>query len=140
MDPRRLLLLRCAPIVILVAVWEIAVRGNDRLAFFFGTPSKIISYFVSRIGDGSLVADFTVTLGEVMGGFLIGNLVGTSLGLALWFSRIVFLVARPYIVALGSAPLVALAPLLIIWFWNRICGQSSHRCILHCVCRAVSGL
>lgn len=110
------MLLRCAPAVVLVAVWEFAVRGNDRLAFFFGTPSKIIGYFVSRTGDGSLVADFTVTLGEVIGGFLIGNLIGTSVGLALWFSRIVFLVARPYIVALGSAPLVTLAPLLIIWF------------------------
>jgi ABC-type nitrate/sulfonate/bicarbonate transport system permease component len=61
MDPKKLLLLRFAPAVILVAVWEFAVRGNDRLAFFFGTPSKIIDYLVSRIGDGSLVADFTVT-------------------------------------------------------------------------------
>jgi ABC-type nitrate/sulfonate/bicarbonate transport system permease component len=60
MDPKKLLLLRFAPAVILVAVWEFAVRGNDRLAFF-GTPSKIIDYLVSRIGDGSLVADFTVT-------------------------------------------------------------------------------
>ncbi len=62
------------------------------------------------------MTDFTTTLGEVVAGFLIGNLVGTALGLALWFSRHVFLIARPYIVALGSAPLITLAPLLIIWF------------------------
>jgi NitT/TauT family transport system permease protein len=112
----KLLLLRCIPAVLFLVFWEVAVRGNDRLAFFFGSPGKIAAYFVSRIADGSLVADFTTTLSEVVVGFLIGNIVGTALGLALWFSRLVFLVARPYIIALGSAPLVALAPLLVIWF------------------------
>src|SRR5258708_2763532 len=112
----KLFLLRCVPALLLLAFWELAVHNNERLLFFFGSPSKIANYFVSRVADGSLVTDFTTTLGEVVAGFLIGNLVGTALGLALWFSRHVFLIARPYIVALGSAPLITLAPLLIIWF------------------------
>ena len=62
------------------------------------------------------MTDFFTTLGEVVVGFVIGNLVGTVIGLALWFSRTMFLVFRPYIIALGSAPLITLAPLLIIWF------------------------
>lgn len=111
-----LFIFRCAPAILVIVAWELAVRGNGRLEFFFGAPSKIVGYFVSRIADGSLVMDFATTLGEVVVGFVIGNLVGTLVGLALWFSRTVFLVARPYIIALGSAPLVAMAPLLIIWF------------------------
>jgi NitT/TauT family transport system permease protein len=112
----KLFLFRCIPLIVLLVFWELAVRDNTRLTFFFGSPSKIAGYFLSRIADGSLVADFITTLGEVVVGFLIGNLVGTIIGLALWFSRTIFLVSRPYIVALGSAPLITLAPLLILWF------------------------
>jgi NitT/TauT family transport system permease protein len=116
MNRINLLLLRCFPAVVLLIAWEYGARGNNRFQFFFGAPSKIAGYFVSRVADGSLLMDFATTLGEVVVGFVIGNLVGTILGLALWFSRTAFLVARPYIIALGSAPLVAMAPLLIIWF------------------------
>jgi len=112
----KLFLLRCLPAIVLLAVWELVVRDNTRLIFFFGSPSKIASYFMSRLADGSLLTDFGTTLGEVVAGFVIGNVLGTAIGLALWFSRPVFLVARPYIIALGSAPLITLAPLLIIWF------------------------
>lgn len=116
MHRTKLLLLRCAPAILLLVAWEFAARGNHRFTFFFGAPSKIIGYFISRLADGSLLVDFGTTLGEVIVGFLIGNVVGTAIGLALWFSRTAFLVSRPYIIALGSAPLVAMAPLLIIWF------------------------
>jgi NitT/TauT family transport system permease protein len=116
LNKTKLFLFRCLPAVVLLILWELLVRDNTRLIFFFGSPTKIIAYFVSRIADGSLVIDFSSTFGEVVAGFIIGNLLGTAIGLALWFSRPVFLVARPYIVALGSAPLITLAPLLIIWF------------------------
>jgi len=112
----KLLLFRCIPAIVLLVIWELMVRDNIRLIFFFGSPTKIAGYFVSRITDGSLITDFITTLSEVIFGFVIGNLAGTIIGLALWFSRTIFLVARPYIVALGSAPLITLAPLLIIWF------------------------
>jgi NitT/TauT family transport system permease protein len=112
----KLFLLRCIPAFVLLVFWQLAVQDNARLVFFFGSPSKIGSYFLSGIADGSLVKDFAITFGEVVVGFLIGNLVGTIIGLGLWFSRTAFLVARPYIIALGSAPLITLAPLLVIWF------------------------
>src|ERR1700722_10357727 len=96
----KLFLLRCLPAIVLLAFWELMVRDNTRLIFFFGSPSKIASYFASRLVDGSLFNDFGTTLGEVVVGFVIGNVLGTAIGLALWFSRSVFLVARPYIIAL----------------------------------------
>jgi NitT/TauT family transport system permease protein len=113
---KKLFVLRCIPLILLLLFWELIVHENANLAFFFGSPSKIAHYFLSKLWDGSLISDFTTTLGEVVIGFLIGNVVGTGLGLAFWFSRTAFLVSRPYIVALGSAPLITLAPLLIVWF------------------------
>lgn len=109
-------LLRPVPLVAFVVAWEFGVRGNDRSAFFFGQPSKILFYLWTRTIDGSLAADFAVTFSEATLGFVVGNLVGTAIGLGLWYSSTAFQIARPYIIALGSAPVFAFAPLLIIWF------------------------
>jgi NitT/TauT family transport system permease protein len=38
------------------------------------------------------------------------------LGLSLWYSRFVSRVVQPFVVALGSIPIIALAPMVIIWF------------------------
>lgn len=66
--------------------------------------------------DGSLPIDLGATFLEASVGFILGNVVGTAVGLSLWYSKTAFQIARPYIITLGSAPIFALAPLLIIWF------------------------
>jgi NitT/TauT family transport system permease protein len=96
--------------------WELIVRGDRQLVFFFGLPSKIGSYLIWKTLDGSLLTDFTITFIEAVAGFIIGNILGTLVGLSLWYSKIAFAIARPYIIVLGSAPVFALAPILIIWF------------------------
>src|SRR6266404_4427941 len=115
-EPRHIRIYRAIPFVVFIFLWEFLVRGDDRLVFFFGLPSRITAYLISKTIDGSLPTDFGVTLVEALAGFVIGNLVGTLIGLSLWYSRTAFLISRPYIIALGSAPIFALAPLLIIWF------------------------
>jgi NitT/TauT family transport system permease protein len=67
-------------------------------------------------GDGSLWRDTYVTGLETLLGFLVGNLVGTLIGLSLWYSRFVSRVVEPFVIALGSIPIIALAPIIIIWF------------------------
>jgi NitT/TauT family transport system permease protein len=104
------------PIVGFLVLWEFFVRADRKLVFFFGLPSKIGAYLFSKTMDGSLPVDVMTTLTEVLLGFIIGNLLGTLVGLSLWYSKTAFLISRPYIIALGSAPIFALAPLLIIWF------------------------
>ena len=66
--------------------------------------------------DGSLFTDTRITAIETLLGFVIGNVLGTLIGLALWYSRFVSRVVQPFIVALGSIPIIALAPICIIWF------------------------
>jgi NitT/TauT family transport system permease protein len=116
-DNRTLLrVLRVLPLLVGLGVWEWYVTGDNQRIFFFGQPSAIGKHFWQNLLNGSLFVDAGTTLLEVVAGFLLGNIVGTMLGLALWYSKTTFAIARPYIIALGTAPIFALAPLLVIWF------------------------
>lgn len=121
MDPKvRLFLWRLLPLIVFLSIWELSVRGDSRLIFYFGLPSRIWHHLVAKISNGSLINDFITTLSETVLGFTLGNLLGTFIGLVLWFSNRLFEISKPYIIALGSAPIFALAPLMIIWFGTGI--------------------
>ncbi len=85
-------------------------------AFLYGSPGAIAGDLMTRAarrlaGRGSYVTGL-----ETLAGFVFGNLLGTAIGLLLWYSRFVSRVVQPFILALGSIPIIALAPIVIIWF------------------------
>jgi NitT/TauT family transport system permease protein len=89
---------------------------NPDKLFYYGAPSKILLSFYQKIVDTTLLVDFGITFTETILGFMLGNILGVLIGLALWFSNTLFKIAKPYILILGSAPIFALAPLIMIWF------------------------
>jgi NitT/TauT family transport system permease protein len=105
-----------AILVAFLSFWEHATSGNTAIAFMFGSPSAIAGFLGQMVRDGSLVRDTYVTGLETLLGFFVGNLFGTLIGLSLWYSRFVSRVVEPFIIALGSIPIIALAPIIIIWF------------------------
>jgi NitT/TauT family transport system permease protein len=115
---RELAILACQAglLAAIVAAWEYAVAGRALNAFLFGSPSAIWTFLVKMWHDGSLVRDTWITGLETLLGFVLGNVIGTVLGLGLWYSRFVSRVVQPFVIALGSIPIVALAPIMIIWF------------------------
>jgi NitT/TauT family transport system permease protein len=70
---------------------------------------------VEVLWDGSLIRHSLVTLGEVASGLAIG--LGTAVLLGYWLAKLRWLerILAPYIVASQSVPIVAIAPLLVIW-------------------------
>ncbi|HLG79934.1 MAG TPA: ABC transporter permease [Bradyrhizobium sp.] len=105
-----------AILVLFLALWEHATSGNSALGFMFGSPSAIAGFLGQMVRDGSLWRDSYVTGLETLLGFFVGNFFGTLIGLSLWYSRFVSRVVEPFIIALGSIPIIALAPIIIIWF------------------------
>ena len=116
----KITILRILPILVFIILWELKCHGDRNLIFFFGLPSKICFYLITKTFDGSLIKDFFITFFETICGFILGNLIGTLIGLSLWFSKTLFEISKPYIIALGSSPIFALAPLMIIWFGTGI--------------------
>ena len=110
-------------LVVLIAAWEWATGNHALNAFLFGSPGAIWGHLAKMWNDGSLLRDAWVTGSETLLGFLLGNVIGTLIGLALWYSRFVSRVVQPFIVAIGSIPIVALAPIMIIWFGTGLASK-----------------
>src|ERR1700736_4899491 len=103
-------------LVLLLGFWEHMTASDKQAAFMFGSPSAIFGFLGQMARDGSLWRDTYVTGLETLLGFVIGNFFGTLIGLLLWYSRFVSRVVVPFVIALGSIPIIALAPIIIIWF------------------------
>jgi NitT/TauT family transport system permease protein len=110
------LVMQAALLAALLGFWEHMTANNKQAAFMFGSPSAMAGFLGQMVGDGSLWRDTYVTGLETLLGFLVGNFVGTVIGLSLWYSRFVSRVLEPFVIALGSIPIIALAPIIIIWF------------------------
>jgi NitT/TauT family transport system permease protein len=112
-----------ALLVAFLGLWEWVTAYDKTTAFLFGSPSAIAGFLVTMWQDGSLLRDSWVTGLETVSGFVIGNVLGTALGLSLWYSRFVSRVVQPFIIAMGSIPIIALAPIVIIWFGTGLASK-----------------
>ena len=108
--------LRLTPIIVLLGAWQVLTWGSPRRAFFLGSPALFAEELFRVLRDGSLLYDMLVTGVEAASGFLLGNVTGVILGLLLWQLPALFRALRPYVLALGYAPLFAFAPLIVLWF------------------------
>ncbi|MBI2507836.1 ABC transporter permease [Candidatus Woesearchaeota archaeon] len=104
-------------------IWEILVSGSRTSQFLYSSPLQILNILIKDISNFSLIYHSFITFYETIVGFIIGNLLGISIGLGLWYSKAAFKIAKPYIIILGSIPIFAIAPLLIIWFGTGILSK-----------------
>lgn len=119
-DNGKVLFCQLVVLSVFIAAWEYGASRQAVNSFLFGSPSAIWGFLVKMAQDGSLLHDTWITGLETILGFLLGNVIGTCFGLALWYSRFVSRVVQPFVVALGSIPIIALAPIVIIWFGTEI--------------------
>lgn len=99
----------------LLAWWAVA-RYGGLPSFILPTPGQVWMRFLRAILDGSLFVHTGVTLLEILAGLLAGAFAATVLGYLVAKSRALERVLSPYLVASQAIPLVAIAPLLVIWF------------------------
>lgn len=116
--------LRILPLVIFLAAWQAYSIMMPDKQFFFSSPVKVVSEFYSFYANQNGLQHTFITFSEAILGFILGNTVGISIGLLLWFSSRVAEISRPYLVAMGALPIFALAPVMIVWFgigiWSKI--------------------
>jgi len=98
---------------VFLGLWEALVRWNDIPVYILPPPSAIAA---SLWTDGpSLLGSLLVTLRVTLAALAAAALFGGALALLFSLSRIVELSFFPYAVILQVTPIVAIAPLIIIW-------------------------
>jgi NitT/TauT family transport system permease protein len=109
-------ILTVTPGLVFLALWQEIVSGDSRLEFLFASPASVTEVASSELAGTALWLDIVTTASEAVLGLLVGSVLGCALGLVLWTNETMARIARPYIVILGSIPIFAIAPMLIIWF------------------------
>ena len=99
-----------------LAIWYAITRWTKLPEFLLPSPGKVWDRFIVSLENGVLAKHTLSTFSEVVAGLLIGIMVAVVLGYFLAKSRPIERLLAPFIVASQSIPIVAIAPLLIIWF------------------------
>jgi NitT/TauT family transport system permease protein len=96
-----------------VLIWELVVRLKGIPPYVLPAPSLV---FATLVSDWSLLSEsLAVTLVTTLEGFVLALIGGAGLALLFNLSRLVEYSLYPYAVILQVTPVVAIAPLLLIY-------------------------
>ncbi len=107
-----------------LALWWGLVRLFHLPEFLLPTPEEVALRGWQAIQDGTLLHHTWITLQEVLSGLALGAGSATVVGYVLAKSRPLERLLAPYLVASQSVPVVAIAPLLIIWFGTGLLAKT----------------
>ncbi len=96
--------------------WQLLVQWGDFPAFILPGPGRVWQRFLLALTSHTLLPHTLFTLREVLSGLALGVSLASTLGYAIARSPALERLLSPYIVASQSVPVVAIAPLLVIWF------------------------
>lgn len=107
----------------LLLLWQVIVWLRLYPEFIIPPPAAVWNVLIENLIDGRLMHHIGVTMSEVAAGLAVGLILALSLGYLLAKSRLLETVLSPLIVALQAVPVVAYAPLLVIWFGTGVSSK-----------------
>jgi len=102
-----------AAFIVLNGIWEVLTRALRVPLYLLPPPSRVAVALVEHAGTlvrGALVTGQAAVLGFAMSA-LVGVAAGVVIGSLRWVHRSLY----PFTVFLQTVPLVAIAPLLVVW-------------------------
>ena len=108
-------------LVSLLFLWQVADWLFNFNKVILPSPSDIFIAF--RENFLLLIQETGITMLEAILGFLLGSILAYLLAIAFVHSRLIKEAVYPYAIALKSTPLIAIAPLLVLWFGNGILSK-----------------
>lgn len=96
-----------------ILAWQLVVWVGDLPAILLPSPMSVaIAAWETRV---DLFHGFRVTGSAALAGFLLSILIGTLIAAMMSQSIVLRLAMYPYVILLQTVPIVAIAPLLVIW-------------------------
>lgn len=105
-------------------IWEFAGRFLIGPNLFLAVPSQIVEAAIALWHQGVLQWHILVSFSEFVVGFLIAVVIGIPIGLMLAVSPRGRAIFSPWVDGLYATPVIAIAPLVILWFgigiWSKV--------------------
>lgn len=98
-----------------LALWEVVARYVVTSTLIIVPPSHVVTAFADLLAKGELQTHVYVSGLEFVAGFGLAALVGIALGIAIGVSDLARDVLEPWLSALYATPVVAFAPLFVVW-------------------------
>lgn len=106
-----------------ILVWELVGRAIGS-SLFLATPTQTWSALTTLWTSGELRDHMIVSAQEFFYGYVIACVAGVLIGLLMASFRGVSAVTSPWVSGLYATPIIAIAPLVILWFgigiWSKI--------------------
>lgn len=107
--------------LVIVSIWEGVVLAFKIPNYLLPPPHEIALDIYTNCT--ALLVNTAITMLESFLGFLLAGIFGVLIAISFAHSRIVERSVYPYMIALKAIPIVAIAPLLIVWFGNGLAGK-----------------
>lgn len=102
------------PLAVVTLVLEWMVRGGMVPAYLIPAPSAVVRALIDSRAE--LAEAMAKTSAAALLGFALSTLTGIAMAVALSSSRAIQRSFYPYAVFFQTVPIIAIAPLLVIWF------------------------
>jgi ABC-type nitrate/sulfonate/bicarbonate transport system permease component len=99
-----------------IVLWQLFVDIFHPNPLVWQSPTQVIEAARNLAEAGLLWTDIRVGLEEFFVGFAFGLVLGIGVGVALGSSRRLNTIFSPWLTIFYTIPIIALAPLIIIWF------------------------
>lgn len=109
--------------VVFVLVWQAVVIVSGFPPFILPAPAAVGERLVTAWTDGTIWPHLATTLVEIALGFVVGAGAALVIGYVLARSALVERLISPYLVAAQATPILALAPLIALWFGPGLLGK-----------------
>lgn len=98
-----------------IVLWELVARYVVKSTLIIVPPSHVVEAFRDLLAKGELQVHVYVTGLEFVAGFALAAVVGIVMGIAIGVSDAIRDVLEPWLSALYATPVVAFAPLFVVW-------------------------
>ena len=107
-----------------LALWEVTGRFFVQNKLFLATPLQALGKIGATLRTGELQHHAWVSTQEFVIGFIIASLAGILIGLVIARTEAVANALNPWVSGIYATPVVAIAPLFILWFgigiWSKV--------------------
>lgn len=107
--------------IICIGIWQGLTVWMNIPSYLLPSPYEIFKSFQENTPE--IAANYLVTLSESFLGVVLGSVIGFIIGVAMAESSFFRKLSLPFLIASNAIPIIAIAPIIIIWFGNTLTAK-----------------